>query len=168
MRAALSNPVPTQFYFKPGSLPFRRFQRAQHAADVETFGPRLAGAAPDVGDVPAEQEVEEMDRGHWEKADAERGERSLERRPEEEVYCLVKEGGREGRWTFPGVEVGKGEGLDEAVHRGLIGTDGRLGGKGMDSWLVTRKPVALLKDGEKRVSLCAILRKIGKGRTRYI
>jgi large subunit ribosomal protein L46 len=93
--------------------------------------------------------VEEVARDHWVKEDSERGEKSLERWPEEEVYCLVKDGKR---WSFPSTTVEKGEGLDEAVKRGLVGVEGKLGGQGMDSWLVTRKPVGLLKDGEARVS----------------
>ncbi|GFZ43199.1 hypothetical protein JCM24511_00918 [Saitozyma sp. JCM 24511] len=147
VRSALSNPAPTQFYFKPGSLPLRRFQRSQHQHELETFGPRLAGSAPDVGDVPGEAPVDEVARDHWVKEDSERGEKSLERWPEEEVYCLVKDGKR---WSFPSTTVEKGEGLDEAVKRGLVGVEGKLGGQGMDSWLVTRKPVGLLKDGEAR------------------
>jgi large subunit ribosomal protein L46 len=102
-----------------------------------------------VGDVPGEAPVEEVARDHWVKEDSERGEKSLERWPEEEVYCLVKDGKR---WSFPSTTVEKGEGLDEAVKRGLVGVEGKLGGQGMDSWLVTRKPVGLLKDGEARVS----------------
>ncbi|RSH92615.1 54S ribosomal protein L17 mitochondrial [Saitozyma podzolica] len=112
VRSALSNPAPTQFYFKPGSLPLRRFQRSQHQHELETFGPRLAGSAPDVGDVPGEAPVEEVARDHWVKEDSERGEKSLERWPEEEVYCLVKDGKR---WSFPSTTVEKGEGLDEAT-----------------------------------------------------
>jgi hypothetical protein len=102
-----------------------------------------------VGDVPGEAPVEEVARDHWVKEDSERGEKSLERWPEEEVYCLVKDGKR---WSFPSTTVERGEGLDEAVKRGLVGVEGKLGGQGMDSWLVTRKPVGLLKDGEARVS----------------
>lgn len=52
---------------------------------------------------------------------------------------------------FPDVKVGKLEALDEAVARGITGVEGSLGGKGMDSWLVTRKPVGMVKDGESRV-----------------
>jgi large subunit ribosomal protein L46 len=92
--------------------------------------------------------VDAVDRDHWVKEDGKRDGRSLERWPEEEVYCLVKEGTK---WTFPSTSVNKGEGLDEAVRRGLVGPEGKLGGQGMDSWLVTRKPVGLLKNGEERV-----------------
>ena len=70
---------------------------------------------------------------------------------ENEVFCVMKR--QDGRWEFPQVEVGAKEGLHEAVERGLIGVDGSLGGNGLDTWLVTKKPVGLVKDGDVRVSL---------------
>ena len=149
---ALSSPLPLDFYFKTGSLPLRRHLVAEHAFVSETYGKKLSGKAPDVGDIPPETEYEIIERDRWEKADAKRGEKSLERKPEEEVYCLVLKGkDKEGKWTFPDVKVGKLEALDEAVTRGITGVEGSLGGKGMDSWLVTRKPVGMVKDGESRV-----------------
>ncbi|ADV21168.1 hypothetical protein I305_00776 [Cryptococcus gattii E566] len=148
---ALSSPLPLDFYFKTGSLPLRRHLVAEHAFVSETYGKKLSGKAPDVGDIPPETEYEIIERDRWEKADAKRGEKSLERKPEEEVYCLVLKGkGKEGKWMFPDVKVGKLEALDEAVTRGITGVEGSLGGKGMDSWLVTRKPVGMVKDGESR------------------
>ncbi|OCF33231.1 hypothetical protein I316_04972 [Kwoniella heveanensis BCC8398] len=145
---ALSSPLPLDFYFKSGSLPLRRHLRAEHEYVKSIYGPRLAGSAPDVGDIPPETEYETTSRDHWEKTDgAQRGEKSLERFPEEEVYCLVRRGEK---WVFPQTEVGKLEGLDEAVTRGLTGVEGSLGGKGMDSWIVTRKPVGVVKNGEQR------------------
>lgn len=149
---ALSSPLPLDFYFKTGSLPLRRHLVAEHAFVSETYGKKLSGKAPDVGDIPPETEYEIIERDRWEKADAKRGEKSLERKPEEEVYCLVLKGkDKEGKWAFPDVQVGKLEALDEAVTRGITGVEGSLGGKGMDSWLVTRKPVGMVKDGESRV-----------------
>lgn len=151
IRSALANPVPTQFYFKPGSLPMRRFQLSNHASELATFGPKLAGKAPSLGDVPAEAEVQEVPRDQWAKDDAaKRKEKSLERYPEVEVYCLVKQ---KGKWTFPRVpiEFHRGEGLDETVRRGVLGVEGSLGGRGMDSWVVSRKPVGMTQEGEERV-----------------
>ncbi|KAL7422862.1 hypothetical protein Q5752_002159 [Cryptotrichosporon argae] len=146
VRAALSNPPPLSFYFKPGSLPLRRFQLLEHARDVGAFGRALAGAAPDVGDVQAEAEHAEVARGHWEAADAARGDASLERRPEHEVFCLVR---RDGRWAFPATNVRDGEALDEAVRRRITGhEEGELNGDRLDTWLVTRKPVGVLKQAQ--------------------
>ncbi|TYJ53736.1 hypothetical protein B9479_005644 [Cryptococcus floricola] len=146
---ALSNPLPTDFYFKTGSLPLKRHLVREHQYETEIYGEKLAGKAPDVGEIPAETDYEEIARNHWEQADAQRGDKSLERKPEEEVFCVVKtkEGGK---WTFPGVEAGRLEPMHEAVERGITGVEGSLGGQGMDSWLVTRKPVGLVKDGESR------------------
>ncbi|WVR05807.1 hypothetical protein IAU60_002832 [Kwoniella sp. DSM 27419] len=147
---ALSSPLPLEFYFKSGSLPLRRHLRSEHEYAESIYGPRLAGSEPDVGDIPPETEYQVLARDHWQNAEGEKakGEKSLERFPEEEVYCLVK--GGEGKWTFPNTQVGRLEGLDEAITRGVTGVEGSLGGKGMDSWIVSRKPVGLVKDGEQR------------------
>lgn len=156
LRHALSNPPSTEFYFRPDSLPLRRFQLSEHAFRTRTYGGELAGPVPEVGDLPTESGIEEVDRDKWAREDSGRGEKSLERMAEEEVFCLVmrKEGqGEEGKWEFPSVDVGDGEGLHEAVERGLGGVDGGLGGRGMDSWLVTRKPIGVIHDGDTRVSL---------------
>jgi len=149
LRHALSNPVPTQFYFKPGSLALRRFQLAEHEVERKYYGDAIAGKAPELGEVQPEPELVETARDHWAKADEVRGDRSLERNPEEELFCLVQ---HNGKWTFPSTEVKSGEGLDEAVTARLTGVEGRLGGRTMDTWLVARKPVGVVRDGEKRVS----------------
>lgn len=148
IRHALSNPTATNFYFKPGSLPLRRFQEAEYAKEVEYYGAKLVGKAPDVGDVQPEPELVETARDHWAKADEARGETSLERCPEEELFCLIES---KGKWTFPSTEVKAGEGLDEAVTARITGVDGALQGKSLDTWLVTRKPIGVVRDGEKRV-----------------
>lgn len=150
IRHALSNPTPTQFYFKPGSLPMRRYQLAEHAREVDFYGKNIAGAEPEVGDVQGEPEVEVKSRDEFAKADAGRGERSLERAPEEEVFLLVKE---KGKWTFPSTSVKQGEGLDQAVSSRVLGVDGSLDGKTLDTWLVTRKPIGVVRNGEERVSV---------------
>lgn len=96
-----------------------------------------------MGDLPLEPPAELTPRDSWAKADESRGEQSLERHPESEIYCLIKEGGK---WAFPTTEVSKGEGLDEAVKRTLLGKEGALSGETMDSWVVARKPVGVVKD----------------------
>jgi large subunit ribosomal protein L46 len=149
LRHALSNPVPTQFYFKPGSLALRRFQETEHATEVKYYGAKLAGRAPEVGDVQHEPPFEETSRGHWVEADAQRGERSLDRQPEDEVFCLVE---KAGKWAFPSTLLKDGESLDEAVSQRLTGVEGGLGGRTMDTWLVTRKPVGVIRQGDKRAS----------------
>lgn len=146
----MSNPCPTQFYFKPGSVAYRRFQESEHATERAYYGEEIAGAAPEVGEVPYEAEHAETARDHWAKADEARGDRSLERAPEVELFCLVESNGK---WTFPSTAVKTGEGLDEAVSARLTGVEGGLGGSTMDTWLVTPKPVGVIRDGNQRVSL---------------
>jgi large subunit ribosomal protein L46 len=150
---ALSNP-PSQtnaFYFKAGSLPLRRFQQSQYETLKSTYGEKLAGAKPDIGDVPAENPVEALSRDHWEKEDSKRGEKSLERLPEEELYCVVKGKGGDGKWEVPRVQVEVGESLDDAVGR-IRGIGGWMEGQSMDTWLVTRKPIGSLKSDKEIVS----------------
>lgn len=149
IRHALSNPVPKDFYFKTGSLSLRRFQGSEHEMETQWYGEKLAGPAPKIGDVPPEPAHDDVPRDHWAKQDEARGEKSLERRPEEEVYLLVQS---KGKWGFPGQDMQQGEALDEAISR-ITGTEGSLDGKTMDTWLVTRKPIGVIRDGDKRVSL---------------
>lgn len=149
IRHALSNPVPTDFYFKSGSLPLRRYQGSEHELERQWYGDKIAGPAPKIGDVPPEPAHDDVPRDHWAKQDEARGEKSLERRPEEELYLLVQS---KGKWSFPGLEMKRSETLDDAVSR-ITGTEGALDGKTMDTWLVTRKPIGLIRDGDKRVSL---------------
>lgn len=149
---ALSNP-PSQtnaFYFKAGSLPLRRFQTTQHEFLTKTYGEKLAGSALDIGDVPAESPVQAFERDHWVKADSKRGEKSLERHPDQEVFCVVK-GGKSGKWEIPKVGLKQGESLDDAIGR-IRGVGGMMDGEKMDSWLVTRKPIGSIKNGKETVS----------------
>lgn len=147
---ALSNP-PAQtnpFYFKSGSLPSRRFQQTQYQYLTETYGSELAGSAPDLGDVPAESPVTPFARDHWEKQDSKRGEKSLERLPDQEVFCIVKSS--EGKWEVPRVRLENGENLDDAIAR-IRGVGGMMDGEKMDSWLVTRKPIGSVESGSETV-----------------
>jgi len=143
----MSNPVSEGFYFREGSLPLRRYLLRTHDFETTNFGPELAGKAPEVGDIPPEPVQSGLSRDHWEKQDGARGERSLERWPEEEVYCLKQENGR---WVFPQTVVNLGESLDQALERDLTGLEGPFGGKVLDSWLVTKKPIGVYKDGDRR------------------
>lgn len=152
IRHTLSNPIPQEFYFRSGSLAERRFLLSQHQYETSLYGKEISGQAPEVGDLPPDPVVEETPRDKWVQQDSQRGERSLERLPEEEVYCLMREKAGEGRWVFPSTELGKKEFLHDAVGERVLGVDGVLGGKTMDSWLVTKKPIGMLRDGAKRVS----------------
>ena len=146
LRSALSNPTPEGFYFKPGSLPLRRFQKQQFEYESTIFG-SLAGAAPEVDDIPVEK-IDLPTRNRWETQDLHRGEQSLNRLPEDELYLVVKQGSK---WEFPSTEVERREGLDEAVKLRLLGPKGKLGGETMDAWVVTRSPVGWIKQSNGKV-----------------
>lgn len=152
LRHALSNPLSEEFYFKEGSLPHRRWRRSEWQYLKETYGDIIAGPEPDAGaEIQAERPVDEISRDHWEKEDSKRGEKSLERKAEDEVFCLVQ-GKEGGQWGFPEVDLGEGQTLHGVVQEKIVGEEGWLGGKTMDSWLVTKKPVGVSQEGEQRVS----------------
>jgi large subunit ribosomal protein L46 len=140
LRSALSNPAPHDFYFKPGSLASRRFLDAQYTRDAATFGERLAGRRPDVGDIPAEAELEPVARDAGDQSEAMVG-----RRGEDEVYLVVQDNA--GKWGFLNAPLQQGEALHQAAVRAL----GEQLGDDMDTWLVTRKPIGVATQAEQRV-----------------
>jgi large subunit ribosomal protein L46 len=161
LRHALSNPLPEEFWFKEGSLPLKRWRREEWAFVKETYGDAAAGPQPDAGlELEAERPVEEIARDHWEKQDAKRGEQSLERKPEEEVFCLVQE--KKGGWSLPTVELKEGEALHQAIENRITGVDGWFDGNGMDTWLVTKKPVAVTQKDNEMVSKGSIVVVLGQ------
>jgi large subunit ribosomal protein L46 len=93
-------------------------------------------------------------RDHWEQEDSKRGEKSLERQPELELYCLVQ--GKDGKWEVPKVQLEQGESLDDAVGR-IRGVGGWMEGQSMDTWLVTRKPIGSLKSDKEIVCRFTLL-----------
>ncbi|WWC86141.1 uncharacterized protein L201_001013 [Kwoniella dendrophila CBS 6074] len=152
IKNSLSTPLPTEFYFKSGSLPLRRFLKNEYEYNKKIYGERLTGNPPDnISDIPPETEYEILPRDHWEKQESEKqkGNSSLERFPEEEVYYLIQKK-KNGKWIFPNTKVDKLQSLDEAIQDNILGINGFLNGKKMDSWLVTKKPIGFTKDGEQR------------------
>ncbi|ORX34215.1 hypothetical protein BD324DRAFT_583915, partial [Kockovaella imperatae] len=148
LRRAISNPVPENVYFSKGSLAHRRFQKAEYEREKEAFGAAIAGTPPAVGDIPPERPLEILERDHWAKLDAERGERSLERHPDQEIFCLIKEKESK-KWEFPTRTLKENDSLHTAAEQ-ITGVGGILDGQTMDTWLVTKKPVGLTqKDGQR-------------------
>lgn len=141
--------MPENFYFRPGSLPHRRWQEQEWQYVKDTYGDVIAGEKPKVGDIEPERPIQEVARDKWAKEDEGRGERSLERRPEDEVFCVVQS--KDGGWSFPEVELKEGEALHEATER-ITGLEGWFAGRTMDTWLVTKKPIGLVQKGQDRVS----------------
>ena len=151
LRLVLSNPPPLDFYYKKGSLNERRFQRAQWVREKEALGERLAGKRIDVGDIPAEEEVTleqrtEEDSRPSSSSSSSEGRTAVERVGAGHVYLFVKDK-RTNAWGLPtGALEGK-EALHEAAVRSV--TEGL--GKGMDTWLVTRKPIGLIENEGENV-----------------
>jgi large subunit ribosomal protein L46 len=153
LRLALSNPPPLDFYYKKGSLTERRFMRSQWTREREAFGERLAGKKVDVGDIPAEEEVHLESRTEGdERAVGTEGRTEVERVGAGHVYLFVKDK-RTGGWGLP---VGGLEGK-EALHEAAVRcvTDGL--GKGMDTWLVTRKPIGVIENEGNNVRSLPVL-----------
>lgn len=147
LRLALSNPVPTEFYFKKGSLTERRFSRAQWQREKAVFGDKLAGKQPDVGELPVEEEPKLNAReqeGEVEEPSAEAA-KKVERQGEGNLYLMVKDK-KSGKWSLPTGGLEKGEALHEAASR-IVSTQV---GEDMDLWLVTRKPIGLIEDASEK------------------
>ncbi|KAG7571122.1 hypothetical protein FFLO_00947 [Filobasidium floriforme] len=156
LRLALSNPIPTEFYFKKGSLTERRFSRAQWQREKAVFGEKLAGKQPDVGELPAEDEVKLNVRESEEDVSDVSSEsaKKLERKGDGNLYLLVKNK-ESGKWSLPAGGLQGGEALHEAASR----TVATQVGQEMDLWLVTRKPVGLIEEGSGQTFIfkCHIL-----------
>jgi large subunit ribosomal protein L46 len=114
LRLALSNPIPTEFYFKKGSLTERRFSRAQWQREKAVFGEKLAGKQPDVGELPAEDEVKLNVRESEEDVSDVSSEsaKKLERKGDGNLYLLVKNK-ESGKWSLPTGGLQGGEALHE-------------------------------------------------------
>jgi large subunit ribosomal protein L46 len=114
LRLALSNPIPTEFYFKKGSLTERRFSRAQWQREKAVFGEKLAGKQPDVGELPAEDEVKLNVRESEEDVSDVSSEsaKKLERKGDGNLYLLVKNK-ESGKWSLPTGVLQGGEALHE-------------------------------------------------------
>ncbi|KAJ9108724.1 hypothetical protein QFC21_000044 [Naganishia friedmannii] len=157
LRMALSNPAPLDFFYKKGSLAERRFLRAQYERERAVFGERLAGRKVDVGDIPEEAGVKlvrrevgdepaafdgsaEQQQQQQKEVEGGADKMSVERVRAGDVYLLVKEKAT-GRWGLPVGPLNEKEALHEAAARNL--SEGL--GQGMDTWLVTRKPVGMIE-----------------------
>ena len=155
LRLAISNPLPEDVYFSKGSLAHRRYQRAAYDSELDAFGPAIAGKQPNIGEIPPERPAQLLDRDHWANADLARGERSLERCPDEEVFCLVRSKSEE-KWGFPEWKMRHNEGLHSTVIDNLTGVNGVMDGKTMDTWLITKKPIGFVRRDQERVSLASL------------
>jgi large subunit ribosomal protein L46 len=150
LQRALHNPFPYEFYFKPGSLLESKFNLEERKRDRKAFGPGFGAdhpLAPGAG--VSAQDLKKFGRDEDETpaprvhASDESGElKSLDRKGQRNLYLLVKQttDAANTTWRFPESEVTtSGELLHESAARDLKG----LCGEGMDTWIVSRKPIGL-------------------------
>jgi large subunit ribosomal protein L46 len=119
---ALHNPIPYDFYFKPGSPLEARFNVEERRREVKSFGQRFgemsmgdlgAGVAPDqLGLQEGEGELI-MPRVH--EADRVLDFKSLNRRGQQNLYLLLnRKEGQTAVWRLPQGDVEQGEFLHQA------------------------------------------------------
>lgn len=144
---ALHNPIPTEFYFKPGSLLEGIFNREENAREREAWcRPGLRAKKTDSenesGLLPGEEPPPQL-MPRISEADRTGDVKSLNRKGERNLYLLVQAKDEAGKdvWRFPQTVVDKEELLHEAVNRELRSPFGL----GMDTWVVSRKPVGLYR-----------------------
>ncbi|EIW85352.1 hypothetical protein CONPUDRAFT_150164 [Coniophora puteana RWD-64-598 SS2] len=142
---ALQNPFPNEFYFKQGSPLEARFnveeQRRERAALGTPFGMQEGEKSEAV--LQAEQTIRDeedlrMPRQH--EADTKNDFKDLNRRGQRNLYlALLQKEGDKHVWRFPQGPVNQGELLHHAAERDLE----TQCGDGMDTWIVSRKPVGV-------------------------
>ncbi|CAG7854165.1 SubName: Full=Related to MRPL17-mitochondrial ribosomal protein, large subunit {ECO:0000313/EMBL:CCA68916.1} [Serendipita indica DSM 11827] len=147
---AISSPLPTDVYFKPGSLLERRFaleeRQREKAAFGEDFTPIISlpvdedgkGGGKSLADQLAEEAgLEEPPQPRIHRADKEKDVKSLDRAGERNLYLLVKKDRKANSWQFPqgGLEN------DEALHKAALRELKEECGPNMDVWMVGRQPI---------------------------
>lgn len=123
---AISSPLPTDVYFKPGSLIERRFALEERQREKEAFGqdfdPVIALPVEEDGksggksladQLEEEASLEEKPQPRTHRADIENDVRSLDRAGERNLYLLVKKDRKANAWQFPQGGVEK----NEALHK---------------------------------------------------
>lgn len=121
---AISSPLPTDVYFKPGSLLERRFALEERQREKEAFGedftPLISLPVEDTGkgggksladQLAEEASLEEKPQPRTHKDDLEKNIKSLNRAGERNLYLLVKKNRKTNSWQFPQGGVEKAEAL---------------------------------------------------------
>lgn len=147
IRRALHNPFPYDFYFKQGSLLETRFNLEEFKRERKAFGSEFARGQYSDEKVAADRTAVEQlakQEGEDEKLASRNpsadlnNHKSLDRKLGRNLYLVVE--GKEG-WYFPMGELEKGELLHQAAQRGLHAAVGAY----MDSWIVSRNPIGVMK-----------------------
>ncbi|KAI0048225.1 50S ribosomal subunit L30 [Auriscalpium vulgare] len=148
LQRALHNPFPYEFYFKPGSLLESKFNLEERRRDRKAFGPGFGADSPDApgAGVTADdlkkfgQEEEDNTVSRVHASDLNNDVQSLDRKGQRNLYLLLRRReGAEDAWKFPEGPAEQGELLHKAAERDLRSTCG----EGMDTWIVSRKPIGL-------------------------
>ncbi|KAG8816331.1 54S ribosomal protein L17 mitochondrial [Serendipita sp. 401] len=159
---AISTPLPTDAYFKPGSLLERRYaleeRQREKAAFGQDFTPTIglsveetdkSGGKSLADQLEEEASLEEKPMPRRHRADEENDVKSLDRAGERNLYLLVKKPRKTNAWQFPqgGIE------REEALHQAALRELKEECGPNMDVWIVGRQPVghygyAYPKDGK--------------------
>ncbi|KAI0698500.1 39S mitochondrial ribosomal protein L46-domain-containing protein [Cytidiella melzeri] len=156
---ALHNPLPYDFYFKPGTQLELQFDKEEQERDRRAFGrsatpsPRIkteeeTRASEEDGadalsalEMQQQEEVKTMPREH--ESDRTNNVQSLDRQGPRNVYLLVlaKDDAGKERWRFPQAPVTTRENLFESVQNYLRSPFG----VGMDTWVVSRNPIGVYR-----------------------
>lgn len=111
----------------------RRFAVAEYTRDEQTFGGKLAGKRPDVGELPLEEKYEVIERQQQE-GEEDQDTARVDRHGARDVYLLTrsktdkdKSGG--GGWGLPEGTLKQGEGLHEVSSETPIWFDDCYGRK---------------------------------------
>jgi len=157
---ALSQTLPANVYFKPGSLLQRRVAIEELAREKEAFGEDwepLRGLRVEEDDVAGgenegaggmgtksfaqqmaeEAELEEKPQSRVHRADVEGDVKSLDRLGERNLYLVVKQ---DLVWTFP---TGSAETEEVPLHETALQRLFDNCGGDMDVWMVGRQPIGL-------------------------
>lgn len=162
----MHNPIPSEFYFKPGSLLQGVFDREENARERETFSPpgsvaRKPKAEDEDGEalLPGQEEPPEL-MPRVTEADKTNDVTSLNRKLQRNLYLLLlgKDAAGKDVWRFPQATLGKEEVLFEVSCHQLSSRDSTLRlrkaaqrelrssyGLGMDTWVVSRKPIGVYR-----------------------
>jgi len=164
---AISSPLPTDVYFKSGSLLERRFALEERQREKDAFGqdftPVIGLPVEDAGksggksladQLEEEASLEEKPQPRAHKADQENDIRSLDRAGERNLYLLVKKPRNRNAWQFPQGGIDKDEALHKVCTAGhiisILGINFMKAalrelkeecGKSMDIWMVGRQPI---------------------------
>lgn len=168
---ALHNPIPYEFYFRPGSLLEGKFNEEESAREREAFGrvSHVSEAKNSFAVESTEEPVTLMPRKS--EADWKGDVKSLNRKGDRNLYLVVKspESGKE-VWKFPQTEL-VGEELLHEVCCALQAFPSHLTpsfqaakrelrsqyAMGMDTWVVGRIPAGLYRPSSTPEDVCPIL-----------